>query len=153
MTFEYISESDLLASQKVAHLGMGLLLKMKFGEGDGEYRPPSDEMVGDLEELLKEHSEDPDRDPDGPSMPKIMSTLLGFAFVWAFGCRWAKSPHGLAYAPDVVVSPDERYYLNPVALILEFLEAGAPNLMQLLVDAYSGDLPNTSSPIQIPTEG
>lgn len=152
MTFEYIAESDQQTTQKVAHLGMGLLLKMKLGDESGEYQPPADELVGDIEEFLSEHFQDTDRDPDDPTVPKIMSTLLGYSFIWACGYRWAKSPLSLACAPDVVVSPDERYYLDPVALVLEFLEAGTPNLKQLLVDAYNGNFPVTSTPIQIPKE-
>ena len=152
MTFEYIPESEHHALQKVSHLGMGLLLKMKLGDSLGDYQPPADELVGDIEEFLIAHSKDPDVDPDDPAVPKIMSTLLGYSFIWACGYRWAKSPLSLAYAPDVVVSPDERYYLDPVALVLEFLDAGTPNLRQLLIDAYNGDFPDTSTPIQIPTE-
>lgn len=152
MTFDYIAESEQQTTQKVAHLGMGLLLKMKLGDESSEYQPPADELVGDIEEFLSEHSQDPDRDPDDPTVPKIMSTLLGYAFIWACGYRWAKNPLSHTYTPDVIVSPDERYYLDPVALVLEFLEAGTPNLKQLLVDAYNGDFPDSSIPIQIPTE-
>jgi hypothetical protein len=152
MTFEYINESDQEPLQEASHLGIGLLFKRKFGETDGEYRPPADELVGDIEAYLKDRSEDPERYTDDTIISTIMSTLLGYSFVWACGYRWAKSPLGLSYAPDVVVSPDERYYLDPLALTLEFLETGTPDLKQLLVDAYNGDLPNTSSPIQIPTE-
>jgi hypothetical protein len=152
MIFEYIDESDQEHFQKTSHLGMGLLFTRKFGEADGEYRPPADELVGDIEAYLKERSEDPERDPNDTIIPTIMSTLLGYSFVWACGYRWAKSPLGLSHASDVVVSPDERYYLDPVALTLEFLETATPNLKQLLVDAYNGDLPEASSPIQIPIE-
>jgi hypothetical protein len=57
MTFEYIDESDQEPLQKASHLGMGLLFKRKFGEVDGEYRPPADELVGDIEAYLKERSD------------------------------------------------------------------------------------------------
>lgn len=152
MTFEYFSESDQEAVQEVAHLGIGLLAKMKLGEADDEYQPPPDELVGDLESFLKDISNDPDRDPDDPIVPNMMSKLFGFSFVWACGYRWAKNPLGLPNAADVVVSPDERYYINPMDLILNFMEDGAPGLKQLLIDTINGELPKTDSTTQIPIE-
>ena len=92
MIFAYLTESEELTAQKVSHLGMGLLLKMKLGDDDGEYQPPTDELVGDIEEFLSAQSKDPGRDPDDPTMPKIMSQLLGYSFIWVCGYRWAKSP-------------------------------------------------------------
>jgi hypothetical protein len=95
---------------------------------------------------------DPQRDPDDPIVPNMMSRLYGFFFVWTCGYRWAKNPLGLAYAADVVVSPDDRYYLNPLDLVLSFMETEEPSLSQLLSDGYNGNFPESDSPTQIPIE-
>ena len=152
MTFEYLSETDVGQHQEVALLGMGSLAKMKLGDADGEYQPPADELVVDLEAYLKDAAADPERNPDDPIVPNMMSTLYGFSFVWTCEYRSAKNPLGLPYAADVVVSPDERYYLNPLDLVLSFLEDQEPNLSQLLIDAYHGNFPDGETPMQIPTE-
>lgn len=152
MTFEYLAEADIEPAQKVALLGMGSLATMKLGDADGEYQPPADELVNDLEAYLKDSRNDPERDPDDPIVPNMMSKLYGFSFVWTCEYRWAKNPLGLSHAADVVVSPDERYYINPLDLILSFLDDGRPSLSQLLINAYHGNFPEDDTPIQIPTE-
>lgn len=152
MTFEFLPETDIEPIQEVALLGMGSLATMKLGDEDGEYQPPADELVGDLEAFLKNVVSDPQSDPDDPIVPNMMSRLYGFSFIWACEYRWAKNPLGLAYAADVVVSPDERYYLNPLDLVLSFMETEEPSLSQLLVDSYHGNLPEGDTPMQIPIE-
>lgn len=152
MNFEYLSESEVEPVQEIALLGMGSLATMKLGDADGEYQPPADELVLDLEAFLLDAVNDPQRDPDDPIVPNMMSKLFGFSFVWACGYRWAKNPWGSAYAADVVVSPDERYYLCPLDVILRFMDGGEYGLSQLLIDAYNSDLPDGDPPIQIPVE-
>jgi hypothetical protein len=152
MTFDFLSETDIEPIQEVALLGMGSLATMKLGDSDGEYQPPADELVSDLEVFLKDAVSDPQRDSDDPIIPNMMSKLYGFSFVWTCGYRWAKNPLRVAYAADVVVSPDERYYLNPMDLVLSFMETGKPSLSQLLIDGYHGNFPESDAPTQMPIE-
>ena len=152
MTFDYLAETDIEPVQELALLGMGSLATMRLGDADGEYQPPSDELVNDLEAYLKDTANDPERDPDNPVVPNMMSKLYGFSLVWTCEYCWAGNPLGLSYAADVVVSPDERYYINPLDLVLSFLEDGRPGLSQLLIDAYHGNFPEGDTPMQIPTE-
>jgi hypothetical protein len=152
MTFDFLAEADVEQIREAALLGMGSLATMKLGDSDGQYQPPADELVTDLEAYLKHSVSDPQRDPDDPIIPNMMSRLYGFSFVWTCGYRWAKNPLGSAYAADVVVSPDERYYLNPLDLVLSFMETEEPSLSQLLIDGYHGNFPESDTPTQIPKE-
>lgn len=152
MTFDFLSDTDIAPIQELALLGMGSLATMKLGDSDREYQPPADELVSDLEAFLKDAVSDPQWEPDDPIVPSMMSKLYGFSFVWACGYRWAKNPLGLAYAADVVVSPDERYYLNPLDLVISFMETQEPSLSQLLIDGYHGNFPDSDTTMQIPIE-
>jgi len=152
MTFNFLSENDIKPIEDVALLGMGSLAMMKLGDSDGEYQPRADDLVRDLEAFLKDTVSHPDMDPDDPIVPNMMSKLFGFSFVWACGYRWAKNPLKYAHAADVVVSPDERYYINPLDLVVSFMDDERPSLSQLLIDAYYGNFPENASPTQIPIE-
>ena len=152
MKFQFLSDAEIEPIQKVAHLGLGSLATMKLGDADGEYQPPADELVSDLEAFLKASVSDPEADPDDPIVPNMMSKLYGFSFIWTCGYRWAKNPLGVGFGADVVVSPDERYYLNPLDLVVSFMEDEQPSLSQLLIDAYNGAFPKGDRPIQIPID-
>ncbi len=152
MNFDFVHEADVEPIRQTALLGMQSLALIKYGEGDEEYHPPADVMVEDLERFLNAAREDLHSDLDDPILPVMMSKVLGFSLVWACGYRWAISPSGLAEAEDVIVSPDEHYYLDPLDLVLAYLEDGEPSLCEIFAEVLNDELPEGEYPMEIPLE-
>ncbi|RYD37841.1 MAG: hypothetical protein EOP85_17320 [Verrucomicrobiaceae bacterium] len=133
MKFEYLTPEAENMYLQVAYAAQGVLTP-----DDGKpYQPRLDEMAADIERYMKED----DRDPDDPVAFNLMKALLGQSLVWCCGYRWAKNPFQMAYSSDVVVSPDERYYLNPLDVLVGFDASGEPDLKQLVLDIVNWNLP------------
>ncbi len=148
MGFDYLGEEQIKQAENVANYGLGLLIPA----GCRRYQPPMDEVVGDIEQFLVDKACDPQYGPKHAKVQTIMGRVYGCVFIWACGYRWAKNPFAISFMSEVVVSPDEQYYLDPTDLVAQYMVSKKPDLKKLLVDSYHGNLPvvDDGLPIQIP---